>query len=512
MYPGKWAEVTPHKEALIDSGSGAAISHRQLDDCSNQLAQLLWDRGLRRGDHIALFMENDLRFFVAVWAALRSGLYLTPVNRYLTAEEAAYILNDCGAKALVSSARLAEAAEALPGLAPECGTWLAIDGMAGYEDFEQALSLYPAQPLQRQPLGAFMFYSSGTTGRPKGVEHSLSGADVSDDNAHHRFHTQLWGFGEDTVFLSPAPLYHAAPAALSLSAQALGGTAVIMPRFDAEAALAAIERHRVNRSQWVPTMFIRLLRLPQETRTGYDLSSHRVAIHAAAPCPVKVKQRMLDWWGPIIHEYYAGTEANGSTHVGPEEWLRHPGTVGKPLSGAIHICGEDGAELPPGQVGLIYFEQAEHFRYHKDAERTRQAQHPQHANWTALGDVGYVNEEGYLFLVDRQSFMIISGGVNIYPQEVEDALVLHPKVVDVAVIGVPDELMGEEVKAVVELVHGIAPDPAVERELIEYARRRLAHYKCPKSVDFMDELPRLPTGKLYKGRLKERYWRRQSRP
>ncbi len=508
MYPGKWAGLFPDKPAAIDSQTGRSVSFRELDERSVQIARLLRDRGLRRGDHLAVYMENDLRYFEIAWAAMRSGLYFTMVNRYLTAEEAGYIVNDCGAKALIASARLAEVARNVRRHAPGCGVLLSLDDIEGFENLDEARSRFPAEPLGRQPLGSFMFYSSGTTGRPKGVKHALADAEVSDPNDHHAFHAHLWGFDEETVFLSPAPLYHTAPAFLSFSTQALGGTAVIMPKFDPAEALAAIERYRVNRSQWVPTMFIRMLRLPPDERARYDLSSHRIAIHAAAPCPVQVKQQMFDWWGPIIYEYYAGTEANGSTHVGPQEWLKYPGTVGKPMGGTLHICDDDGAELPPGEVGTIYFEQVNHFRYHNDAEKTRKAEHPERPDWTALGDVGYLNEEGYLFLVDRKTFMIISGGVNIYPREIEDALIMHPKIMDVAVIGIPNEDMGEEVKAVVQPADGITPSVALEAELIEYARARIARYKCPKSVDFVEELPRLPTGKLYKSVLKDRYWKR----
>ena len=507
MYPGKWARLFPDKPAAINSQTGLSVSFRELDERSIQVARLLHDRGLRRGDHLAVFMENDLRYFEIAWAAMRSGLYFTMVNRYLTAEEAGYIVNDCGAKALIASARLAEVATDLPRHAPECRVLFSLDDIDGFENLDEARSRHPVEPMERQPLGSFMFYSSGTTGQPKGVKHALADAEVSDPNDHHAFHAHMWGFDEQTVFLSPAPLYHTAPAFLSVSTQALGGTAVMMPKFNPAEALAAIERYRVNRSQWVPTMFIRMLRLPPEERVQYDLSSHEIAIHAAAPCPVQVKQQMLDWWGPIIYEYYAGTEANGSTHVGPEEWLEYPGTVGKPMGGTLHICDDNGAELPPGEVGTIYFEQANHFRYHNDTEKTRKAEHPERRDWTALGDIGYVNEEGYLFLVDRKTFMIISGGVNIYPQEIEDALIMHPGILDVAVIGVPNEDMGEAVKAVVQLADGIEPSVALEAELIEYARTNLAHYKCPKSIDFVDELPRLPTGKLYKGALKDKYWK-----
>ncbi|MCY4056830.1 MAG: AMP-binding protein, partial [Gammaproteobacteria bacterium] len=260
-------------------------------------------------------------------------------------------------------------------------------------------------------------------------------------------------------------------------------------------------------SQWVPTMFTRMLKLPEADRSGFDLESHKVAIHAAAPISQEVKRQMLDWWGPILYEYYAGTELNGFTHCTPDEWLAHPGTVGRPLMGVIHICDEDGKELPAGEPGIIYFEMPEMpFEYLKDPEKTREAQHPEHANWSKLGDVGYVDDEGFLYLTDRATFMIISGGVNIYPQEIEDALIVHPRVMDVAVIGVPNPEMGEEVKAIVQPVEGVSADADLEAELIAYAREHIAHYKCPKSVDFRDELPRLPTGKLYKRLLKDEYW------
>jgi fatty-acyl-CoA synthase len=353
-----------------------------------------------------------------------------------------------------------------------------------------------------------MLYSSGTTGRPKGILRPLSGARIDEDagpvGALQRL---LWGFDSDTVYLSPAPLYHSAPIGFCTAALALGGTVVMMPRFDEVGALKAIEEHQITHSQWVPTMFTRMLKLPAEDRSGFDFSSHKVAIHAAAPCPAGIKQQMIDWWGPIIYEYYGGTELNGLTHVSSEEWLAHPGTVGKPVIGTIHICDEDGKALPNGESGIVYFELPEMpFRYLKDDEKTKDAQHPEHPNWSALGDVGYVDDDGFLYLTDRATFMIISGGVNIYPQEIEDAMILHDKIADVAVIGVPNEEMGEEVKAVVQVADGIAADDALAEELLAYAREHIAHYKCPRSIDFMDELPRLPTGKLYKRIIKDAYW------
>ncbi len=520
MYPGHWSKTKPSEIAVTLTGPGSAaaaqLTWRELDDRSNQIAQYLYAQGLRRGDHIAIFMENNLAYFEVVWAALRSGLLLTPVNRYLTGEEAGYIVNDCDAKACISSARVAEAAVDLPQHAPKCAHWLMVDGTLegladGYQSYETVRDASSSERLSQQPSGGFMFYSSGTTGRPKGIVRALPDTMIDEvqDSPVSGLQSILWGFGPSTRYLSPAPLYHSAPISFCIAAQTLGGQVVAMPRFDPVDALNAIQDHEVTHSQWVPTMFTRMLKLDEETRTSFDLSSHRAAIHAAAPCPREVKQQMMDWWGPIIYEYYAGSELNGFTHVTPEEWLARPGTVGKSLMGPVHICDEGGEELPKGEQGIIYFEQPEiAYQYYKDEQKTKDSRHPNHANWTALGDVGYVDEEGYLFLTDRATFMIVSGGVNIYPQEIEDLLILHPKVDDVAVVGVPNEEMGEEVKAVVQLVQAVSPSDEVQHELLEFARERLAHYKCPKSIDFDPQLPRLPTGKLYKRLLKDRYWGR----
>ncbi|MEM7078206.1 MAG: AMP-binding protein [Pseudomonadota bacterium] len=510
MYPGKWAQETPDKPALIHAVSGETVTYKELDDRSNRLAQLMWDKGLRKGDHVAIFIENHLRFFDVVWAAMRSGLYLTTVNRYLTAEEAGYIVDNCEAQVCIASSQLAEVAVDIPAHAPNCHTWLMVDSTAaGYADYEESINGYPATPLAEQPAGQFMLYSSGTTGRPKGIMRPLAGHNIDEDagGAVGALQQGLWDFGQDTVYLSPAPLYHSAPASFSTSAMALGGTVVMMPRFDEIGALRAIQDYKVTHSQWVPTMFTRMLKVDQSERSGFDLSSHKVAIHAAAPCPRGIKEQMFDWWGPIIYEYYAGTEVNGFTHVGPEEWLSHPGTVGRPILGTIHICDEDGAELPNGEAGIVYFEMEQMpFSYYKDDAKTKDAQHPAHDNWSALGDVGYVDDEGFLYLTDRATFMIISGGVNIYPQEIEDAMIMHDKVADVAVVGVPHDEMGEEVKAVVQVAAGITADDALADELLAYAREHIAHYKAPRSVDFMEELPRLPTGKLYKRLIKDKYW------
>ncbi len=506
MYIADHARERPDHPALIETATGAALSYRELNERSNRLARLLHARGLRRGDTIALFMENNPRFLEVAWAALRSGLYLTAVNRYLTVEEAAYIVDDCDAQALISSAALAEVAGRLPALLPRCRQFLMTDGaIPGWCSYEDAVRDFPPERLAEEWAGELMLYSSGTTGRPKGVRRALREVGPGDE----LFLTDVigeYGFGPDTVYLSPAPMYHAAPLAFSLLMQRVGGTVVMMPRFDAAEALALIERHRVTHSQWVPTMFVRLLKLPEPERRRHDLSSHRCAIHAAAPCPVEVKRAMIDWWGPIIHEYYGGTEGNGITRLSCAEWLAHPGSVGSARTGILHICDETGTELPAGEPGLVYFERDEMpFAYHKDPERTRAAQHPAHPTWSTLGDVGYVDAEGYLYLTDRKAFMIISGGVNIHPREIEDVLITHPMVRDVAVFGLPDPEMGERVKAVVEPADGIAPSEALAAELLAHATRHLARFKLPKSIDFTEALPRLATGKLYKQALRDEY-------
>ena len=509
MYPGHWASVQPDKLAVVNSGTGEARTYRELDERSNQLAQLLFAYGLRRGDHVALFMENNVAYFDVCWAALRSGLYLTAVNRYLTAEEAGYIVDNCEARVTVSSFGLCDVAEGIPEHAQRCERWLGLGGeMAGYEDLEKAMAAFPAEPLEEEPAGAYMLYSSGTTGRPKGIKRPLPEVSVGENGgAGSAMHRSLWGFDENAVYLSPAPLYHGAPLGFCTAIQICGGTVVMMPKFDPRDSLKAIEDHKVTHSQWVPTMFSRMLKLDPSEREGFDLSTHRCAIHAAAPCPRPVKQQMLDWWGDVIYEYYAGTELNGLTHITPEDWRNRPGTVGKSILGVIHVCDDDGNDVAVGEPGIIYFERPEvAFRYHNDDEKTRSAQHPKHPTWSALGDIGYVDEDGYLFLTDRATFMIISGGVNIYPQEIEDVLIMHPKVADIAVVGAPNEEMGEEVKAVVQPMEGIDANDELAQELLAYAREHIAHYKCPRSVDFEAELPRLPTGKLYKRLLKDRYW------
>jgi fatty-acyl-CoA synthase len=506
MSIGTHARRAPDHPALIISSNGFVLTYRELDERSNQLARLLQAHGLRRGDTVALFMENNPRFMEVVWAARRSGLYLTAVNRYLTSDEAAYIVDDSDAAVLISTYSMAAVAGALPDRLPRCRRFLMIDGtVAGWSAYESAVADFPSDPLDQEWLGELMLYSSGTTGRPKGVRRQLRDMKVDEDDLLQRV-VQGYGFDADTVYLSPAPMYHAAPLAFSLGVQHAGGTVIMMPHFDAAASLELIQRYQVTHSQWVPTMFVRMLKLPESERRGFDLSSHRCAIHAAAPCPVDVKRAMIDWWGQILEEYYGATEGNGLTRISSADWLMHPGSVGRAVIGVLHICDEAGNELAPGEPGMVYFERdTMPFAYHKDPERTAAAQHPIHPGWSSLGDVGYVDTDGYLYLTDRKAFMIISGGVNIYPREVEDVLIGHPSVRDVAVFGIPDPEMGEQVKAVVEVMDDVVPCDALATELIAYGRARLAHFKVPKSVDFVDVLPRLPTGKLYKQALRAQY-------
>ncbi|MGQ0624934.1 MAG: acyl-CoA synthetase [Sporichthyaceae bacterium] len=504
MFPGVHAALTPDKPAVVMAGSDLVLTYGQLDEASRRLAQVFAAAGLRRGELVGLLTDNRLEAFEVYWAAMRSGLYLTPINHHLAVAEVSYILRDAGARALVVSAGKAELAEEVGADLP-LALRLAFGGpVRGYDDYAAALAGAPSGPLPDQRCGTVMLYSSGTTDRPKGVRPPLPNRRVDEPGGglftlNHR----LYGVDTDTVYLSPAPIYHSAPMKWCSSVHSYGGTVVMMERFDAEGTLAAIQRHQVTHAQFVPTMLIRILKLDPVLRARYDTSSLRIAVHAAAPCPVEVKTRLIAEWGPIVYEYYGSTESLGVTAINSVESLAKPGSVGRAVLGVVHICDENGIEVPTGEVGTVYFER-EHlpFAYHNDPERTRAAQHPVHPSWGTVGDLGYLDHEGYLFLTDRKAFMIISGGVNIYPQEIENALALHPCVLDVAVIGVPDPDMGERVAAFVELPAGVAATPGLERELIDFVRMRIAHYKAPRSVTFVDALPRTPTGKLVKGRLR----------
>ncbi len=505
MYPGAVAETTPDKPAYVMAGTGQVVTYRQLDDGANRLSRLLTSAGLRVGDHVAICMENHPRYFEAVWGCWYAGLIVTAASSRLTSDELAYIVDDCGAKAFITSDHKRDQAVEIVPATPGVQVRLMVDATAaGYESYEEAVDGQSAEPLPDRIEGADMLYSSGTTGRPKGVAVPPSGEPLGTPTALFALQTALFGVRPDCVYLSPAPLYHSAPLRFCMGVHRGGGTVVIMERFDAEEAIALIERYRVTTSQWVPTMFVRMLKLDPALRAQYDVSSLEVAVHAAAPCPVDVKRQMIDWWGPVLHEYYAGTEGNGFVYCNSVQWLAHPGTVGQPLNCVVHICDEEGVELPVGEEGTIYFEGGSTFEYHGDATKTAESRHPK--GWSTLGDVGRLDDDGFLYLTDRKAYMIISGGVNIYPQETENVLVTHPKVFDAAVIGVPNPDFGEEVKAVVQAAPGIEAGPELERELIAYCRERLADVKCPRSIDFEAELPRHPTGKLYKRLLKDRYW------
>jgi len=507
LHPSHHALTHPDKPAYVMAGSGRTLSYRALDEASNRGAQLLRQLGLKAGEHMALLFENSLRFLEICWAAQRSGLYYTAISTHLTADEIAYIVADCGAKVLVVSDRLAALAGRLEGALP-ASTQRYMSGHAApnWRSWDAAVAAQPARPIADPVVGQDMLYSSGTTGRPKGVKSAFRNEPLGTLSPLLTLLVQqMCGVGADSVYLSPAPLYHAAPLRFNMMVASLGGTSIIMEKFDPEPFLQLVQQHRCTQTQLVPTMFVRMLKLPATTRARYDVSSLRAAVHAAAPCPVDVKQQMIDWWGPIFVEYYAGTESNGVTIASSEEWLAHRGTVGRSLVGQIRIVGDDGAECAVGQTGQVYFSGGPQFEYHNDPERTRAAYNAQ--GWSTLGDVGHLDADGYLYLTDRKAYMIISGGVNIYPQEAENVLVNHPAVADVAVLGVPDEEMGEQVKAVVQLADGHLPSPALAEELIAFCRQRLSPLKCPRSVDFEAELPRTPTGKLVKRQLRERYWK-----
>ncbi|MFM9376051.1 acyl-CoA synthetase [Gordonia sp. VNK21] len=513
MYPGTFAATSPDKPALIRPSTGETVTYGQLDANSTRIAHYLRETlGLRPGDTVAIVSDNDLHVFDAYWAAVRSGMYVTAVNYHLTAGEVNFILGDCEASALFASAAVADAVSAaheLPGLADPSRRIAWGGALPGFTDYPDVLAAASDEPLTDQPRGTDMLYSSGTTGRPKGIKPTLPAGQVDEiPDLISAVFGPVYQFGEDSVYLSPAPLYHAAPLRYCAMVNSLGGTVVVMDHFDAQEALRLIEEYRVTHSQWVPTMFVRMLKLPEAVRARYDVSSMRVAVHAAAPCPAEVKARMIEWWGPVINEYYAATEAAGVALISSQEALDHPGSVGRAVLGVAHVCGPDGADLPAGEVGVIYFERDEMpFVYHNDPAKTAEAQHPQHENWATTGDLGYLDDDGYLYLTDRKAFTIISGGVNIYPQEAENVLINHPAVYDVGVIGLPDEELGEVAVGFVQLT---ADAQASDRqsadelaaELLEFTRGQLATYKTPREIRFVDDLPRTPTGKLVKGELR----------
>jgi acyl-CoA synthetase (AMP-forming)/AMP-acid ligase II len=452
-------------------------------------------------------IENSLDFFKVTWGAQRSGVYYTPISTHLKAAEIVYILGDCGAGVLFVSANLLPPLlEAVRALAPAPRIVTVGARLPGYEFLDDVLAAQPPTPIGDEVAGLDMLYSSGTTGRPKGVMQPFLGEPIGTVMPLTTIlGEQMSGMNAESTYLSPAPLYHAAPLRFGMMCGALGATTIVMRKFDAQTFLDLVATYRVTHSQVVPTMLVRILKLPEDVRAAADVSSLVAIIHAAAPCPEDVKAAIIDWWGPILLEYYAGTEANGVTIVDSAQWLTHRGTVGRAFVGSIKILGEDveAAPLPPGEIGQIFFADGPTFRYHNDPEKTAQAHNSK--GWSSLGDVGFLDDEGYLYLTDRKSYMIISGGVNVYPQETEDVLIGHPAVHDVAVFGIPDAEMGEQVKAVVQPAPGAAGDAELEAELIAYCKARLSTIKCPRSIDFVEELPRTPTGKLLKRLLRDRY-------
>lgn len=505
-HPSVTAQTYPHKPAIIMGASGEVVSYRELDERSNQGAQLFRSLGLKAGDHIGMMLENNRQFLEIAWAAQRAGIIFTPISTHLKLAEAAYIIENCGASLFIGSLALAEVAAQVLAAAPGNVTHFFMVGgiKPGFESWEEAIDLQPNTPIADESNGVPMLYSSGTTGQPKGVFVPPESDDVNTPHPMAGSIGAAFGFSPESVYLSPAPLYHAAPLHYCMMVTFMGGTVIVMEQFDAERALQLIEDHRVTHSQWVPIMFIRMLKLPQEVRERYDVSSMQFAIHAAAPCPIEVKEKMIDWWGEVIIEYYAASEGIGVTIIDSANWLTHKGSVGPAVVGELHILDDDGNELPPGEIGTIYFGGAQtRFAYHNEPEKTAGAYNEK--GWATTSDVGYVDADGFLYLTDRKNFMIISGGVNIYPQEIENLLITHPKIADVAVFGLPHEEFGEQVKAVVEPMNWADATDEVAIEIMEWLRDKLSHIKMPRSLDFHRKLPRMDNGKLYKRHLVDEY-------
>jgi long-chain acyl-CoA synthetase len=498
-----WAERIPDAPAIVTSAG--VLTFREFDARTSQFARAMRRLGLRAGDAVALICPNQAEWAEVWFGALRCGLRVTPINYRLQAEEAAYIIGDCEARAVVAGG-IPDSSRPLLGMLPDRVTARLSLGLeaAGFDDYEAAVSAESPAGLEDPVLGGWMMYTSGTTGRPKGVYRASRGTAVARSPVAARGIIDPYVPGQD-MHLCTGPLYHSAINNMSLHMPLSSGAGVvIMPRFDAEEALALIQRYRVTQTHMVPTMFHRLLQLPSGTRESYDLSSLRQVIHGAAPCPVAVKHAMIEWLGPIIFEYFGMTEAVGGAHIDSETWLRKPGSVGLPVFGTLMIADEDLRPRSPGETGLIYFAVPDERRFeyfHDEAKTAASFQ----GDWLTLGDMGYLDDDGYLFLTDRSANLIISGGVNIYPAEVDEVLLAHPAVSDVATIGVPNDEWGEEVKAVVQLAGAYQPTPDLQQELVAFCRDRLAHYKCPKSVDFVGELPRQENGKIYKRLLREQY-------
>lgn len=503
----RWTRLQPGKAALIMADGGSTLTYAELDGRSARAARWLVSKGLQPGDCVAILLDNDPRMLELAWAARRAGLYYAPINNHLKPSEAAFILKDCNARLLLASRATLDLARAIKenAAAQQVASVLLDVHEPGFTNYGDELACVDdSAVLPERPLGRDMLYSSGTTGRPKGIRRPLLPyAERDRPDVDLETWRQQFGFNENTVYLSTAPFYHAAPLRYMMRTLVCGGTCVAMGRFEPERALAAIHQYQVTHSQWVPTMLSRLLQLPPETRQRYDVSSMRVAIHAAAPCPPHVKEAMLDWWGEILYEYYGGSEGIGVTVIDAREWRAHKGSVGQAKLGVIHIMDDEGNELPPHQIGMVYFSGAANFEYHNDPEKTRQAYNAQ--GWATYGDIGHVDEEGYLYLSDRRADLILCGGVNLYPMEIENALLEHPAVADAGVVGVVDADLGEVPLAFVHLHAAHAADAAMARQLVAHCREKLSSLKLPRRVVFEGPLPRLHTGKLLRRELKERF-------
>jgi long-chain acyl-CoA synthetase len=499
----RYAQESPGHAALMVAGTGEVVTYDVLNQRSRRLARCMHAQGIAKGDHVAIMMDNSADYLTVCWAAQRLGLIYTPINWHLAANEVAYIVENCGAKALIVSEKTQHIAAAISDDIGGIAVLLTTGPAFGkFKNLDQAITRTEDGPDIGLCEGDVMFYSSGTTGRPKGItpkRGELSWGQLTPLTMYVRAAYRL---GRDTVYLVPAPLYHAAALAWAMTVLRSGGALVIMEKFDPLDALRLIELHHVTHAQFVPTMFVRMLRLSAEERERHNLGSLQKVIHAAAPCPALIKDRIIEWFGPIVYEYYAGSEGNGLTSVDSVTWLSHRGTVGKPVVGQIHIVDEEGEELPAGEDGLVYFSGGTDFEYYGDPQKTASAFNAR--GWSTLGDIGHLDEEGFLYLSDRRTDLIISGGVNIYPKEIEDVLIQHPAVSDVAVIGVPNVEFGAEVKAVVELNGGSFGSAELAAEMIAFCRARMASFKCPKSVDFAI-LPRLPNGKMLKREIREGY-------
>ena len=506
-HPRYHADVDPDRQALVMAETGESLSYGELADGAARCARMLNDLGCRQGDTIAILSENNLAFMELCWAAKDSGLHYACISTRLNAPEAAYIVENSGARVLIASGEMTDLARRASASLPTETLRLVVGGAApGFQHYEPLRDAREPRPLTDRVRGASMLYSSGTTGRPKGIRTPLQDVPPTEPPLRHRLLANFFGLDDKTVFLNPGPFYHAAPLRTMMAVQRLGGTAIGFERFDAETVLLAMQQFSATHGFFVPTMFTQMLKLPAAVRDAVDISSMRCAIHGAAPCPIAVKEAMMDWWGPVLYELYGGTEGVGHFFIGPGEWVQKKGSVGRAARGCVvRIVDSQGRERAPNEPGLIYMGNGREFEYHGDEAGTREVRTDD--GLVTMGDIGYLDEDGYLFLTDRKSHTIISGGVNIYPQEVENILIEHPAIDDVAVIGVPNEEFGEEVKAVV------VPGPAEEdrevlaEDIIAWCRSRLSPVKCPRSVDFVEQLPRSDAGKLLKRIVRAPYWK-----